>query len=135
MANIFGTIVLGDELRVAGSTACLSVRLPWYRSLPLSTFEVTELQIDGRAMPPSAMRLRLNGKSFGMKEVADRTDEQWYVLDAAELAVESAGLAPGTTHQIDLTVTLYPPYIPGLAWAVKSSKRLTAAAMPAGRSA
>jgi Domain of unknown function (DUF6379) len=135
MPNIFQSIVLGDELRVSEGALHLSVRLPWYRTLPLSTFEVAALRIDGHEIAPSSLRLSLNGKSFALDELADKVDEQWYVLDAADLEVRGASLTPGTQHQVDLTVTLYPPYIPGLAWAVKGSKRLTVSAHVAGRGA
>jgi hypothetical protein len=59
-------------------------------------------------------------------QLGDLIDEWWYVLDDAILSVSAAGLAAGAQHKVELTLNLYPPYIPGLTWATQSLRQLTA---------
>jgi hypothetical protein len=119
------TRLLGDAALSVGSPGfALDVRLPWYRALPLSTIDIGELRVDGHCIDPRDIGVEVNGKLFRLDELRDRSDEWWYVLDSAYLHVSALNVKPGSEHEIDFTLTLYPPYIPGLAWVTKSHKRL-----------
>lgn len=98
----------------------LSIRLPWYRSLPLSTVEITGLSIDGRRVPPEAVSFVLDQKRFPLAQLPELTQEWWYVLDSAVLEVELPELHGTARHEVELTLTLFPPYILGLCWITKS---------------
>ena len=102
-----GLVASPDGLR-------LDVRLPWYRSLPLSTVEVERLEIDGEAVAPEALRFELDGASWSLAELAEQTNAFWFVLDSAQLLVPGRMAAPGATLRVALTINLYPPYIPGM---------------------
>ena len=121
MENNFSKSLLSpEEARVGSNHLELGVRLPWYRSLPLSVVEIKDLTIDGQAVPESKVRLALNDKVFTLAELADQTGEFWYVLDSARLQVDWP-IDPARQHRIGLTVNLYPPYIPGLTWVTLGS--------------
>lgn len=94
----------------------LGVRLPWYRTLPLSTVEIAALRLDGKDIPADAINLALNGRSFPLAQLCELPDEWWYVLDTARLQVDAPGISEDSQHDVELTLVLYPPYIPGLRW-------------------
>ena len=60
----------------------IGVRLPWYRSLPVSTFEVREVRIDGRVIDPSRMKFELQGQANSPADMAEQVDQVWVVLDS-----------------------------------------------------
>jgi len=104
----------------------IDVRLPWYRSLPLSTVEVGEIVIDGRTIDPHRVRFELEGKSFSLPELADQVDTVWYVLDSAFLNVATDVPAGSGEHDVSVTLNLYPPYIRGLKRITRDRKTLRA---------
>lgn len=126
MANIFEKRLLAPVARRTTGGAVLDLRLPWYRALPLSTVEVASLRIDGREVPAERMRFELNGRTWRLDEIGEQVKEYWYVTDSAFLHVEDpALLADG--HVVELTLNLYPPYIPNLTWVTRSQQTLRAA--------
>jgi len=121
MENNFSKSLLSSkEVKVGSNHLELGVRLPWYRSLPLSVVEIKDLTIDGQPVPDSKVRVALNDKVFTCTDLANQTGEFWYVLDSARLEVDWP-VDPASDHQIALTVNLYPPYIPGLTWVTRGS--------------
>jgi hypothetical protein len=104
----------------------LDLRLPWYRSLPLSTVEIGEVSFDGQRIDPSKIQFELEGKSFALSAMPDLVDRVWYVLDSAFLRVDAAAVKPGTDHDVSVTLTLYPPYIRGLKRVSRETKTLRA---------
>ncbi len=127
MENNFSRLLLNDRsLRIDGAGAQLDLRLPWYRSLPLSVVDVSHLEIDGTSVPAQAMRLVVNGKSFELGELPELTGEFWFVLDTAVLQVPRPPDAGRSSHEIDLQLDLYPPYIPHLKWVTRAKRTLSA---------
>jgi len=123
--NNFSAFLLADQtLRAEAGSIGIHIRLPWYRALPLSTVEVASLLIDGHSVSGERIRFEINGRLWTLAQCADRIDEWWYVLDDGILHVDLAGLTPQTAYQVDLTLNLYPPYMPGFAWVTHSAKRL-----------
>ena len=127
MENNFSDALLVEQgFRVDDRGAHIHVRLPWYRSLPMSVVEVYSLKIDDRAIPPEAISIEINGKQLPASQLGDLVDEWWFVLDDAVLSVDVPGLPTAPRHKVELTLNLYPPYIPGLTWATQSTRLLTA---------
>ena len=104
----------------------LFIRLPWYRSLPLSTIEVKRLRLDDLEVDAKNMTLGLNGRTFRLDQLADLTDEMWFVLDSAILHIDWPGATLGAEYDVEVVVTLYPPYIPGLAFPSQAKSRMRA---------
>jgi Domain of unknown function (DUF6379) len=112
--------VLGSTGITAGTDgARIDLRLPWYRSLPLSTIEVAEVTIDSKSVDPSTVTFELEGRRFALDELPDQVSIVWYVLDSAYLLLRGLRVEPGTEVTLGVTLALYPPYIRGL-------KRMTA---------
>lgn len=107
--------VIGDSgLRSCAAGMRLAVRLPWYRSLPLSTVEITGLSIDGTDVDLACLRFEIDGGSWTLDELAEQVDCFWYVLDEADLLVPGLVLDPDSSHAVTATLVLHPPYIPGM---------------------
>jgi hypothetical protein len=116
--------VLGSDGIVATSSGLrIDIRLPWYRSLPLSTIEVGEVRISGQLIDPAKIVFELEKKRFALGELADQVNLVWYVLDSAYLDVAGTWKV-GDALPVSVTLILYPPYIPGLKRMTVQSKNL-----------
>jgi len=123
------TVIAAEGLSVAPDGIRLAVRLPWYRSLPLSTVVIEALSIDGTDVPLDVLRFELDDGSWTLAELADATDRLWFVLDSAHLKMPAGvDLDPARDHVVDLTITIFPPYIPGLRRANRQAETLRLAA-------
>ena len=104
----------------------VDVRLPWYRTLPLSVVEVVEVILDGETIEREKVSFELNGENLRLDQLRPRSDDWWYVLDSALLHVDHEPVASGTEHEVSVTIAVRPPYIQGLNRIVKTTKTLTA---------
>ena len=107
MTSFTDMIMDGSPVLRDGADLLVPLRVPWYRSLALSTFEGLELSLDGAAVDPEAVRLEINDHSYALADLKDLTEEFWYVLDTGYvrvLAPEGVGerveVAAGTTQRI-----------------------------------
>ena len=74
MKNTFSERLLpADEATLKDGRVGLGVRLPWYRSLPLSVVEIGELVIDGKPVPTERMRLAINGHTSSTRRDSSST--------------------------------------------------------------
>lgn len=119
-------VIEPDSLRATPGGAMLGLRLPWYRALPLSTVDIDSLKIDGAAIDPARLSLSVNSATWPVSELRRQTSQNWFVTDTATLGVEGLLLEPGSTHEVEVTVSLYPPYIRGLRRAVRWSRTMEA---------
>lgn len=122
---MFVTRIISDGGLTATETGfCVDIRVPWYRSLPLSTVSVPHLSVDGEPIPPAAIRFQVNGKSYPLNELTQHSNEWWFVLDSAFLEVSGKKLTPGSSHTVSVTVGIKPPYIPGFYRLTECTKQL-----------
>jgi hypothetical protein len=104
----------------------LAIRLPWYRSLPLSTIEPAELRINAQPIDLTRVNVRINDKTIPGSDLAERTDEVWFVRDALTLEVRDTPVRAGEDVHVEFTLNVYPPYIPGMCWVTRADRRLRA---------
>ena len=128
MDTCFNALLLDSRqgLRATANGAEIDIRLPWYRSLPISVVEIGSLTVDDRDVPPTDIRFEVNGKSFALQDLPTQSGEVWFVLDSAVLRLPRTRLQPGTDHDVELQLNLYPPYVPHLKWVTKVRKTLRA---------
>jgi Domain of unknown function (DUF6379) len=119
-------VISDNGLSAIPSGYRIDIRLPWYRSLPLSTVEVGEVLVDGTAVAPAKIRFELEGRSYALSDMPELTDKVWFVLDSAFLNVEGSALPAGSEHSVSVTLNLYPPYIRGLKRVSRETKTLRA---------
>jgi|WetSurMetagenome_2_1015567.scaffolds.fasta_scaffold121432_2 hypothetical protein len=91
----------------------VKVRLTSYRSLPLSCIEKIELSVDGRAIDPASMTFILNGYAHKLDELAQLSKNWWYILDYADLFVESSTPLAEGSHDVAGTMVTVEPYVTG----------------------
>lgn len=85
------------------------LRLPSYRSLPLSCIDNIELSIDGEPVERSSMTLVLEGHRYAMDELRGLFRIFWFILDSAGLFIERREpLGPGEHHVRGVMVTVEP---------------------------
>lgn len=89
----------------------LSVRLNWYRSLPLSCVEQLEVRLDGDVLDPAATSIELDGVRCPVTDLADADDRWWHVLDSARLRVPLARAPEAGRHDVELVLGSRIPYL------------------------
>jgi hypothetical protein len=114
-SGVMTSKVIGDGgVSITPTGFRIDIRLPWYRSLPVSTVEIDSVSIDGVPLDSANVSFELEDRKIALSAMADQVDTVWYVLDSAYLDVRSDGLDPGAAHEFSVTMSLYPPYIRGL---------------------
>lgn len=88
----------------------LKVRLPDYRSLPLSCIAGIELKIDGETIDSKDIIFTLNGYSHKLDELPRLHKAWWFILDPAELFVAREKDLPAGEHEVEGTVAVITPY-------------------------
>ena len=104
-------VIADGSLRSDPAGFSFDLRIPWYRSLPLSCVEGLEVALDGDAIVPDRVRISFDGHSYALDELPPLYEEWWQVTDAAHVSVAAdGGLAPGA-HELDVTLSIRIPYI------------------------
>jgi hypothetical protein len=118
--------VENNALHAAQGGFDLEIRLPWYRSLPLSVIDFGELRINGAKIDPTAIKFNVNGKDCGLSELPNLWEESWYVLDSAYLRIPYPAVKRGEQYQVEVTIILHPPYVPKVFFPVSYKKAMQA---------
>lgn len=105
--------VLGEQaVRGTAQGYEVHLRLPWYRSLPLSCLEDVSIAIGGRLAARDSLRVIRDGAALRLGELAGRVDDEWFVQDPLTIAVPAATRAKrGEGVDLEVTVTIRVPYI------------------------
>lgn len=100
------------SLREDGETISFDIRIPWYRSLPLSCVEGLQVTVDGATVAEDDVRIAFNDTTYALDELPPLYDDWWQVTDAARVTVPRAdGSRPAGSHEVDVTLALRIPYI------------------------
>ena len=100
-----GTIA---DLRVRDGHTVLAVRLPWYRSRPLSCVESVAVAVDGRPAPVRSVAIP--GFTGTLADAAHRDDLAWDLRDPLTVTLDAA-TERGRTVRVDLDIAVRIPYI------------------------
>jgi hypothetical protein len=125
--NFSDVLVTPQASRLTAQGLELDIRLPWYRSLPLSVVMPSELLVDGQHVPLDGAAIEHEGQRYPLTELPQQVDAWWFVQDSARLIVPLAAPPAAVTHEVTLTLHLFPPYIPMLTWVTRGSAVLSAA--------
>ncbi|WP_433364618.1 C-glycoside deglycosidase beta subunit domain-containing protein [Actinoplanes sp. CA-142083] len=102
-------IIEPETFKIHGDRVRMSVRMPWYRALPLSSVADVRWTVDGRSVPRESITWTVDGETCRLDELPPRHDKWWYVLDSA--VIEGDLAAASGTHEVAVTLALYIPYI------------------------
>jgi hypothetical protein len=89
----------------------LTVRLNWYRALPLSCVERLELSLDGNPLDPARTRVDVAGLQLRPAELTDHDDTWWRVPDSGRLTVELDAPPEDGEHLVELLIGTRIPYL------------------------
>lgn len=109
MGSVTNQVIGREPIRTEGELALVPVRVPWYRSLPLSSLEELTVAVDGREVTPDTLRLRLGDEEYTLADLAERSDEFWFVQDTGWVPVPAEGL--GAEASVAVTASLRIPYL------------------------
>lgn len=106
-------IIEPGTLRAAAGRVSVSVRMPWYRALPLSSITGVTFSIDGHEVPRESIVWRTTaGVGYALDELPPRHDTWWFVLDSAVIEGDLPQLAELEGHEVQVQIGLYIPYVP-----------------------
>ncbi|VXC24647.1 conserved hypothetical protein [Arthrobacter sp. 9AX] len=105
-----GTFIVEDSLQADDQKLKYKIRLPWYRSLPLSSVTNLEVGLDGVPVDSKNLRVELNGKILSLEEFEPLWDEYWFVQDNATILIEGHP-ALGDAVEVRTRINLRSPYI------------------------
>jgi len=101
-----------------GSLVALPLRLPWYRSLPISCLDGIDISVDGVAVPEAAVTISVGDAEHAIVDTGDLSEVEWFVLDqaVARFPVPQT-VAPGF-HDVAVTLTVRIPYAEPEYWPI-----------------
>jgi hypothetical protein len=118
--------VADDSLSAVAGALELEVRLPWYRSLPLSSLDFGAISVDGALVDHKDISVRLNSQERPLSDLTGLWQEYWFVLDSAYLRIPLADAKQGAEYDIDITLVIHPPYVPNVFFPNIHRKRMRA---------
>ena len=105
-------LIASDSLRVHPDGFALSLTIPWYRSLWLSSVTSITVSVDGVEVPQADLRFELGDTSYALDELPAQSDMLWF-LQAHPLLVATRDepFALGDEHEITVHGVLRLPYM------------------------
>lgn len=120
-------LITPQDSRVTPQGLVLDLRLPWYRSLPLSVVMPTQLVVDGEPLTLDNATVEYEGQRYTLAELPEQTGTFWFIQDSVLLHVPTPKPLAAGAHHVLLTLHLYPPYIPMLTHVTRGDTHLQAA--------
>ncbi|GAB5078453.1 C-glycoside deglycosidase beta subunit domain-containing protein [Arthrobacter sp. AD-310] len=100
------------SLRTHPEGLALSLTLPWYRSLWLSSVSSLRLTIDGEEVPAADLSFELGGLRYGLADLPAQSETLWYLQDHPLLITKrESPVALGERHKVQLAGELRLPYM------------------------
>jgi sugar phosphate isomerase/epimerase len=101
-----------DSLRTHPDGLAVSLTLPWYRSLWLSSVTTLRVTIDGQDVPVDELSFELNGRRYDVDELPDQSDTLWYLQEHPLLVVRrDQPVELGDHHEVEIFGELRLPYM------------------------
>lgn len=99
------TILVSDSLVARPDGLAIGLKIPWYRSLWVSSVSDVVVRIDGEQIPRESLRAEINGRTSTIDELQDQWDQLWYLQDRLVVLVPSSD-PPSVGDEVDVEVTL-----------------------------
>lgn len=125
--NFSDVLITPQDSRITPEGLALDVRLPWYRSLPLSVVMPSELLLDDQPVSLEGATVEHEGRRYTLAELPEQINAWWFIQDSVVLHVPLAKPLAAGAHRVVLTLHLFPPYIPMLTWVTRGDAVLQAA--------
>ncbi|MFG6428963.1 C-glycoside deglycosidase beta subunit domain-containing protein [Roseateles sp. LYH14W] len=125
--NFSDFLITPQDSRVTPEGLALDIRLPWYRSLPLSVVMPSELLVDDQPVSLEDATVEHEGRRYTLAELPEQIAAWWFIQDSVTLHVPTPQPLAAGAHRVVLTLNLFPPYIPMLTWVTRGDAVLQAA--------
>lgn len=100
------------SLRAHPDGLALSLTIPWYRSLWLSSVSTLVLSVDGQEVPHEDLSLELGGVRYALADLPAQSEILWYLQEHPLLiARRDTPVALGEQHGVQLIGELRLPYM------------------------
>ena len=105
-------LIAEDSLRIHPEGFAISLTIPWYRSLWLSSVTTIRLSIDGEDVPEDDLTFELAGTRYALSELPGQSEVLWYLQEHPLLIVRrEAPISLGEQHDITIHGELRLPYM------------------------
>lgn len=106
------TILISDSLAAREDGLAIGLKIPWYRSLWVSSVSDVVVRIDGDEVPKESLRAEINGKTFTIDELGDQWDELWFLQDRLVVVVpQDSPPSKGDEVDVEVTLSMRMPYM------------------------
>jgi len=105
-------LLTDGSLRVHPEGVAVSLTLPWYRSLWLSSVTTLRVSLDGEAVDPADVTFELAGRRYTLDELPEQSDTLWYLQEHPLLVVRrEVPVQLGEEHAVEIFGELRLPYM------------------------
>jgi sugar phosphate isomerase/epimerase len=105
-------LIQADSLRTHSEGLALSLTLPWYRSLWLSSVSTLRLTVDGEEVPAADLAFELDGARYALDELPQQSEVLWYLqVHPLLIARRAEAVVLGETHEVEIFGELRLPYM------------------------
>lgn len=105
-------LIDSSSLRPHPEGLALSLTLPWYRSLWLSSVTTLRLTVDGQDIPEEDLSLELGGTRYRIADLPAQSETLWFLQEHPLLiARRGRPVEPGEQHSVHLVGELRLPYM------------------------
>jgi hypothetical protein len=106
------TILVADSLVARSDGLAIGLKIPWYRSLWVSSVSDVSVRVGGVEVPKPSLRAEINGGSFTIDELGEQWDQLWFVRDRLVIVVPlDPPPSAGDEVDVEVTLTLRLPYM------------------------
>ncbi len=88
------------------------MRVPYYRGFSLSIIRNIQVCVDGVEYPREDVAITVNGETFTLEEARTVVSNRWVFGRFGEVSVKKEGGLSAGEHDIQVTVTIAPSYMP-----------------------
>jgi hypothetical protein len=101
-----------DSLRTHPEGLALSLSLPWYRSLWLSSVTTVRVTVDGDEVPEDDLSFEMGGRRYALDELPDQSETLWYLQEHPLLVLRhDPPVELGERYDIGIAGELRLPYM------------------------
>ncbi len=106
------TVLSQDSVAVRRDGIAVSVTIPWYRSLWLSSVSSVAVRVGGEEVAADTLRVELAGRTYSVAELPEQWDVLWFIQDRMVVLVPLATPPSlGEVVDVEVTVDLRLPYM------------------------
>ncbi|MEU6413675.1 DUF6379 domain-containing protein [Microbispora sp. NPDC046933] len=106
------TVLTEDSLTLRPGGLAVALKVPWYRSLWLSSVSDIAVTVDGERVPRDELRVELGDRTYHVGELKDQWDTLWFIQDRLQVVVpRERPPAEGQEVDVEVAVELRLPYM------------------------